>query len=239
VRIGRRVPVVLAGVVAVTLIGGVAAAVTSHPVTAKACVTSTGVLRLSTAGKCAAGQSAITLGSQGPKGDTGARGPRGATGPRGVTGPQGPTGPAGTAQRVNFSQVTPEVSISHALATAGPVTLLASCSGAAGPPVTTSLVLSVTGATVPVTYTATNVSSNLGASPVVTTTLAHGSAAALASAALPVDTATSADTGLQSDIVTIVVNAADGKQITGTLDVELTTAGTAPACTVNGTIAAA
>jgi hypothetical protein len=236
VRIGRRVPLVLAGAIAVTLVGGVAFAVTSHTASAKACVTSTGALRLSVADKCASGQIPIVLGSQGPKGAPGARGPKGATG---ATGRQGATGPAGTASRVNFSQVTPEVGVSHALATAGPVTILAACTGTVGPPVTTSLVLSVTGGTVPVSFTATDVSSDLALVPTVATTLAHGSSASLATASLPADSTASGTTGTRSDVVTIVVNAGNGKQITGTLDVELTTAGTAPACTVNGTIAAA
>jgi hypothetical protein len=229
---------VLAGAIAVTLIGGVAAAVTSNPTTAKACVTSGGALRLSTSGKCAAGQTSITLGAKGPQGATGARGPKGATGARG---PQGATGPAGTAQRINFSQVTPEVSVTHALATAGPVTVSASCSGTTPPGNTTSLALSVNGGTVPVTFTATDVSSDLAVAPTVTTTLVQGSAGSLASAALPTMTTTAAGvgSGTRSDVVTLIVNAANGKQVTGTLDVELNTSGSVPACTVNGTIAAA
>jgi hypothetical protein len=239
VRIGRRVPMVLAGALAVTLVGGVAAAVTAHPSSAKACVTSAGALRLSIGGKCASGQTAIKLGSQGPAGAPGARGPKGATG---APGPQGDVGPAGTAQRINFSQVSPEATtVSHALATAGSVTLLASCNGTTVSPAATSLVLSVTGGTVPVTFSASVVSSDNVTTPAtVAVVVDHGSTASLGSAALPAEAiAASVTPDTRSDVVTIVVNAGNGKEITGTLDVELSTVTDSPACTIGGTIAAA
>lgn len=228
-RIGRRVPVVLASAIAVILVGGVAAAVTSHPATAKACVTSHGALRLKVGGTCATGQTEITLGSQGPNGATGARGPRGVTGARGR---KGDTGPAGTAQRINFNQVTPEATtVTHALATAGPVTLIASCQGTAL--TTTSLVLSLTGGTDPLSFTATDVSSDNGA--VVVVAVEHGTTVSLGTTALPTDTTVDS----RSDVVTIVVSAASGKEVTGTLDVELSVAADTSACTVNGTLASA
>ncbi len=230
-RVGRRVPLVLASAIALALalVGGVAVAVTSHSPGAKACVTSSGVLRLRVGGKCASGQTAVALGAQGPQGVAGARGARGAVGPRG---PKGNTGPAGTAQRVNFSQVTPEASsVSHALATAGPVTLLASCQGTALS--TTSLVLSVNGGTDPLSFTANGVSRDNGAGPVVA--VDHGTTVSLQTTALP--TITTPDS--LSDVITIVIGATSGAEVTGTLDVELSTAADTPVCTVDGTLAAA
>jgi len=231
VHVGRRVPVVLASAVALTLVGGVAVAVTSHTPGAKACVTSSGVLRLRVGGKCASGQTAVTLGAQGPQGVAGARGARGPVGPQG---PKGDTGPAGTARRVNFSQTTPEASsVTHALATSGPATLIASCQGTAG--TTTSLVLSLNGGTDPLTYTASVVSSSVddGTTPALVV-LDHGASGSLTATSLPTLTTSTA----VSDVITIVIAANSGEEITGTLDVELSTADS-PACSVNGTLAAA
>jgi hypothetical protein len=244
VRIGRRVPVVVASALVVVLVGGVAAAVTSRPSTAKACVTSGGALRLSTGGKCASGQTAITLGSQGPKGATGATGARGAKGATGATGPAGPagaTGPAGTAQRINFSQVTTEATtVLHALATSGPVTLLASCNAEAAvvsppSPATDSLTLSVTGGTQAISFTASDVSSDATATPVVQSAVVTGSTISLGSANVVTDTTPDART----DVITVVISAQDGKQITGTLTASVNMVAGGPACTVNGTLASA
>jgi hypothetical protein len=231
VHIGRRVPVVVATALAVTLVGGVAYAVASHPTTAKACVTSGGALRLSTAGKCASGQQPITLGSQGPKGDTGATGPRGAKGATGAQGPQGDVGPAGDASRVNFTQTLPETSATHALATAGPVTLIAACNGTAG--ATTSLTLTVTGGTDVLSFTASDVASDNGVT--LPATITSGATVSLGSAALPVISTTDS----RSDVVSIVVSSASGSEVSGTLAVTTSTSASAPACTVNGTLAAA
>jgi hypothetical protein len=234
VRAGRRVPVVLAGVLAITLVGGVAAAVTGHSATAKACVASNGGLRLPAAnGKCASGQSAITLDSQGPTGATGRRGLKGATG---SPGPKGDTGPAGTAKRINFTQATTESAgptpplVTHYLGTAGPVSLIASCLGTATAPM---LVLSVAGGTETLSYTATETSIDTGGSPVVAEV--HDSTAALATKAFDTETTS----GNRSDLITIVIAAQDGTQIIGTLDAELNTAADTPACTVGGTLSAA
>jgi hypothetical protein len=241
VRIGRRVPVVLASALVVTLVGGVAAAVTSRPATAKACVTSGGALRLSTGGKCGSGQTAITLGSQGPRGATGARGAKGATGAAGAPGAPGATGPAGTAQRVNFSQVTTEATtVLHALATAGPVTLSASCNAEAAvvsppSPATDSLTLSVTGSTQPLTFTASDVSTDSTSTPVVQSAVVSGSTVSLGSATVVTDTTPDART----DVITVVISAANGKQITGTLTAQVNMVVGGPACTVNGTLASA
>jgi hypothetical protein len=211
-----------------TLAGGVAAAVTTSSPSAKACVTSHGTLRLKVGGACMSGQTEISLGARGPKGARGAQGPRGA---RGLQGPKGDQGPAGTAQRINFSQTTPELSsVSHALATAGPATLLASCQGTAS--TTTSLVLTVNGGTDPLSFTATGVSSDNGT--VQPVTLDHGTTGSLTTTPLPTITTTDS----LSDVITIVIGADTGEQITGTLDVELSTADS-PACSVNGTLAAA
>jgi hypothetical protein len=210
VRIGRRVPVVLAGAMVATC-----------------------ALRLSTAGKCAKGQTAIKLGATGPKG---------ARGPAGAKGAPGATGPAGTAQRINFSQVTPEAtSVTHALATAGPITLLASCNGTTTSPAATSLVLSMTGGTVPLTFSASVISSDNVTSPAtVAEVVDHGSTVSLGSVSLPAEAiAASVTPDTRSDIVTVVVNAGNGKEITGTLDVELSTATGSPACSIGGTLAAA
>jgi hypothetical protein len=231
VQVGRRVPVVMASVIAVTLVGGVAAATAaSHPTSAKACVTSGGALRLSSGGACASGQTAITLGSKGPKGNAGPTGPKGATGP---AGPPGETGPAGTAQRINLSQITPEAStVTHALATASPVTLIASCQATS--PTVTTLVLSVTGGTQPLDYTATEVASDNSATPPVVT-LDHGTTVALQTKAF----STQATSDNFNDLVTVVVAAGNGKQITGTFDTEIIAAPGTPSCTVHGTIASA
>ncbi|HTW20583.1 MAG TPA: hypothetical protein VME70_10275 [Mycobacteriales bacterium] len=222
-RIGGRVPVVLAAAAALTLIGGVAgAAVASHSSSAKACVTSSGALRLRSGGKCATGEKAITLDSRGP---AGARGPRG---------PRGPAGADGDAVRIDFSQTDPEAStVTHALATSGPATLIASCQGTAA--TTTSLVLTLNGGTDPLSYTASVVSSPVddGTTPAAAV-LDQGSSASLTTTSLPTLTTTSS----VSDIVTIVIAAQSGEQITGTLDVELSTADS-PACAVNGTLASA
>lgn len=231
-HIGRRVPVVAATALAVTLVGGVAFAVAGHSSTAKACVTSGGALRLSTAGKCASGQHPITLGSQGPKGDRGVAGPRGPKGETGARGPMGDTGPAGSASRINFSQTLPEVSATHALATAGPVTLIAACSGTATP--STSLVLSVTGGTDVLNFTASDVSSDNGASP-ATAAIESGATVSLGTTALPAITTTDSRT----DVVSIVVSSASGSEVTGTLTVTVSTSASAPACTVSGTLSAA
>lgn len=237
-RIGRRVPVVLASALAVTLVGGVAAAVTSHPSSAKACVTSGGSLRLMSGGKCASGQSAITLNAKGPKGDPGPTGPKGATGP---AGPKGATGPAGTATRVNFSQTTPEATtITHALTTSGPVTLIASCQATS--PTVTTLVLSVTGATHSLNFTATEASVDNAIQP-PSETLTTGSTASLVTKAFSTVTATTNANPLlddnKADLITLVVSADNGMQVTGTLATQVNSSAGVPACTVNGTLASA
>jgi hypothetical protein len=235
VRIGRRIPVMLAGALALTLVGGVAAAVTAAgPATAKACVTSSGALRLSVGGKCASGQTAITLGARGPKGAPGK------TGPRGPRGPQGPAGaPAsGGATRVNLSQFlidTGTTPPTHYLGTAGPVSLVATCAGTTAAP---SLTLTLSAATESLTYTATDVQSNNGAA--ATVALSHGSAVSLGSVSLPADVANALITNdTLSDVITIVVGAQDGTQVTSTLDVEVNATPGDTACSVNGTLAAA
>jgi hypothetical protein len=236
VRIGRRVPMVLAGAITVTLLGGVAAAVTSHPTTAKACVTPGGRLRLYSNGSCTSGQTPITLGAKGPKGDPGPTGPKGATGP---AGPKGATGPAGTATRVNFSQLTPEAStITHALTTSGPVSLIASCQATSA--TVTTLVLSVTGATQALSYTATEASVNNGTQPPAMT-LTSGSTVSLQTKAFSTLTADNSTLPAQNkaDLITLVISAAKGMQITGTLATQVNTTTGVPACVVNGTISAA
>jgi hypothetical protein len=221
VRIGRRVPVVIAGAIAVTLVGGVAAAVTaSHSSTAKACVTSGGALRLSTGGKCASGQTAITLGAQGP------RGPRGATGPAG-----------GGATPINLSQFlidTGTTPATHYLGSAGPVSLIATCAGTTAQP---TLLLTVSAGVQSFTFTDTDVASNDVAAPTVL--LSHGGAASLASSALPVDTTDGTTNDTESDVITLVVATQNGSQVTGTLDVEINATPGDTACSVNGTLAAA
>jgi hypothetical protein len=227
VRIGRRVPVVLATALAITTVGGVAAAVANHPTAAKACVSSKGRLQLANAkGKCATGSSAITLGATGP---AGARGP---------AGPKGNPGPAEN-QRINFSQTTVEAAaVTHFLTTAGGVSLIASCQGTAATP---SLVLSLTGLTVPLSYTATEVSNSTLAT---VTTLTHGATVAeQAAGATPAtvtkvfDTETTARAS--SDLITLAVAVPDGTEVTATLDAEVNTVPGGPACTVGGTVAAA
>jgi hypothetical protein len=230
----------LASALALTMVGGVAAAVAGQSATAKACVASNGGLRLTGSnGKCAKGLSSIKLGAQGPQGATGARGAQGPAGPKGATGAsgqRGPVGPAGSAIRVNFTQSTLEAAtVSHYIGTAGPVTFLASCQGTAN----TKLVLSLTGLAQTVSYTETNTSNATGAT---VTTLSHGTVLSEQSpgsvASTPFDTETTSGSP-SSDIATIVVAAPDGTQVTGTFDVELNIPGTSPACSVGGTIASA
>jgi hypothetical protein len=234
VRIGRRIPVMLAGAIAITLIGGVAAAVTASPTTAKACVTSGGALRLSVGGKCASGQTAITLGQRGPKGSAGKTGKTGARGPQGDPGTPGSDGGA---TRINLSQFVIDTGATpptHYLGTAGPVSLVATCAGTTAAP---SLTLTLSAATESLTYTATDVKSNDGATPTVA--LYHGSAISLASASLPADVADGTPDDTMSDVITIVVGAQDGTQVTSTVDVEVNATPGDTACSVNGTIAAA
>jgi hypothetical protein len=235
VHVGRRIPVVLAGVLAVTLVGGVAAAVTSHPTTAKACVTSGGRLRLISGGGCGKGQTPIILGARGPKGDPGPAGAKGATGPAGA---KGATGPAGTATRVNFSQLTPEATtVTHALTTSGPVSLIASCQATSA--TVTTLVLSVTGATKALTYTASEDSLTNSVQP-PTVTLTAGSTVALQTKAFSTVAVDSTVPQNKSDLVTIVISASNGAQVTGTFATQINSpAPGVPACVVNGTIAAA
>lgn len=96
-------------VVAATAVALTTAAVSSAataPVTAKACLSSSGYLRLTgSGGTCPSGTTAITLNQQGP---TGPAGPAGPIGPRGATGATGPQGPAGLSPRslvLDFSNV--------------------------------------------------------------------------------------------------------------------------------------
>jgi pilus assembly protein FimV len=248
VRIGRRVPVVLATALATTTVGGVAAAVADHPSAAKACVSSKGTLALAnTKGKCASGTSAITLGAtspagaQGPQGPAGPKGATGAAGAPGAAGADGAQGPAGPAEnmRVNFSQTGVEAAaITHYLFTAGGVSVIASCQGTAGTP---KLVLSLTGLTVPVSYTATKVSNASGSA---VTTLTHGnSVAEQAAGATPTTVTPVFDTETtstaSSDLITLAAAAPDGTQVTATLDAEVNSVTGGPACTVGGTVAAA
>jgi hypothetical protein len=239
VRIGRRVPVVLATALAITTVGGVAAAVANHPTAAKACVSSKGQLQLPNAkGKCATGSAKITLGATGP---AGARGPKGASGAPGTAGAQGPKGDPGPAenQRINFSQTTTEAAaVTHFLSTAGGVSLIASCQGIAATP---SLVLSLTGLTVPLSYTATEVSNSTLAT---VTTLTHGATVAEQSAGTTPATVTKVfDTETtstaSSDLITLAVAVPDGTEVTATLDAEVNTVAGGPACTVGGTVASA
>ncbi|HEX3825252.1 MAG TPA: hypothetical protein VHV79_12375 [Mycobacteriales bacterium] len=232
----------LASALVLTSVGGVAAAVAGQSSTAKACVASNGGLRLTGSnGKCAKGQSSIKLGAQGRQGATGARGPRGPAGPEGATGQRGAVGPAGSAIRVNFTQNNVEATtVTHYIGTAGPVTFIASCQGTGSPPTSppTKLLLSLTGLAQTVTYTETNTSNATGST---VTTLTHGTALSEQSPGAAASTVfdTESTTTSSSDIVTIVAAAPDGTQVTATFDVELTTSGSAPACIVGGTIAAA
>jgi hypothetical protein len=235
VRIGRRVPVVAAAAIAVTLVGGVAAAVTATQAsTAKACVTSGGALRLSTGGKCASGQTAITLGAQGPRGLRGAPGPKGA---RGAKGPKGDQGPAGSATPINLSQFlidTGTTPATHYLGSAGPVSLIATCAGTTSQP---TLLLTVGAGTQSFSFTDTDVASNDAGPPTVL--LSHGAAGSLASAALPVDTTDGTVNDTESDVITLIVATQDGSQVTGTLDVEINATPGDTACSVNGSLSAA
>jgi hypothetical protein len=97
------------------------------------------------------------------------------------------------------------------------------------------LVLSLNGGTDPLTYTASVVSSPVddGVTP-AEAVLDHGASASLTTTALPTITTTTN----VSDVITIVIEANTGEEITGTLDVELSTADS-PACSVNGTLASA
>jgi hypothetical protein len=229
VRVRGRVPVVLATALLVTTVGGVAAAVGDHPTSAKACVAANGGLRLPTSGgKCAKGTTALTLDA---KGATGAKGARGPAGPQGAP---GATGPAGTGQRINFTQTAVEAaSVTHYLGSAGPVSLIASCQGVAA--TSAELVLELTGGTEALSYTGTDVGLDPNtATGIGTTTVIHGSTTALAT---PTTIATDTSTDASSDVVTLVVAAADGTQVTATLDIELDGT-TAPACTVGGTMVA-
>jgi hypothetical protein len=241
--------VILASALAITMTGGVAAAVTGQSSGAKACVAKGGGLRIAAAnGKCAKGQSKITLGATGP---AGARGPKGATGAKGATGDTGAqgvpgdTGPAGSGKRVNFTQNNVEAtSVSHFLGQAGPISFNASCQGTGTPPTSppTKLVLSVTGGTQTLSYTASSVSNATGAT---VASLTHGVGLAVSTPGATASQMTPAfdsesTTTSGSAIVTIVVEAEDGTQVTGTFDVEISTAGgDTPACIVGGTIAAA
>jgi hypothetical protein len=232
VRIGRRIPVVLAGAIAVTLVGGVAAAVTTtHFTGAKACVTSGGALRLSVGGKCATGQTAVTLGAQGATGATGARGPKGATGARG---PAGATGPAGSATRINLSQFLVDTPSTHYLGSAGPVSLIATCGGTTLIP---SLTITFVGGTQSLSYTDTDIASNEGGAPAVV--LSHGTVASLATGTLPADVTDGTVDATRSDVITLIVTAQNGTAVTATLDVEVNATAGDTACTVNGTLAAA
>jgi hypothetical protein len=223
VRIGRRIPVVLAGAIAVTLVGGVAAAVTTtHFTGAKACVTSGGALRLSVGGKCATGQTAVTLGAQGAKGATGARGPAGAT------------GPAGSATRINLSQFLVDTPSTHYLGSAGPVSLIATCGGTTLIP---SLTITFVGGTQSLSYTDTDIASNEGGAPAVV--LSHGTVASLATGTLPADVTDGTVDATRSDVITLIVTAQNGAAVTATLDVEVNATAGDTACTVNGTLAAA
>jgi hypothetical protein len=232
VRFGRRIPVVLAGAIAVTLVGGVAAAVTTtHFTGAKACVTSGGALRLSVGGKCATGQTAVTLGAQGATGATGARGPKGATGARG---PAGATGPAGSATRINLSQFLVDTPSTHYLGSAGPVSLIATCGGTTLIP---SLTITFVGGTQSLSYTDTDIASNEGGAPDVV--LSHGTVASLATGTLPADVTDGTVDATRSDVITLIVTAQNGAAVTATLDVEVNATAGDTACTVNGTLAAA
>jgi hypothetical protein len=257
VRIGRRVPVVLATALAITTVGGVAAAVADHPSSAKACVSSKGALVLSNAnGKCASGTSAVTIGATGPAGARGPQGLQGVPGPKGATGsagtpgadgaagPAGPKGDPGSAIGVNFNQTTVESAgptppaVTHLVAAAGPVNLIAGCQGTATTP---SLVLSMTGLADGLTYTATEVSNASGS---MVTTLAHGAAVgeqtsgATAGQITKVFDTESTSTS-SSDVITLVIQASDGTQVTGILDAEVsssTSSPQGPACTLSGTL---
>jgi hypothetical protein len=233
--IGRRIPVVVASTLAVMLVGGVAAAVTSHPTSAKACVTPGGRLRLLTGGGCGKGQTPITLGAKGPKGDPGPPGPKGATGP---PGPKGATGPAGTATRVDFSQLTPEATtITHALTTSGPVSLFAACQATS--PTVTTLVLSVTGATQSLTYSASEDSLTNGTQPPALT-LTSGSTVSLQTKPFSTVAVDSTVPQNKSDLITVVISASKGAQVTGTFATQVNSPSPGvPACVVNGTVAAA
>jgi hypothetical protein len=82
---GRRLPAVLAFLIGLCLMGGVAAGVAKSPPSFKACATSKGVLELATTkGKCARGSTAVRLDAVGPRGSQGPKGPKGDTGPTGV-----------------------------------------------------------------------------------------------------------------------------------------------------------
>jgi hypothetical protein len=81
------------------------------------------------------------------------------------------------------------------------------------------------------------VQSNDGAAP--TTTLGHGSAVSLGSVSLPADVTDGTTNDTLSDVLTIVVGAQDGTQVTSTLDVEVNATPGDTACSVNGTLAAA
>jgi collagen type I alpha len=234
VRIGRRVPVVLASALVVTLIGGVAAAVTSSAPTAKACVTSGGALRLSVGGKCANGQTAVTLGATGPKGATGATGARGPKGATGARGPKGDTGAAGSATRVDLNQFLVDTPSTHYLGSAGPVSLIATCGGTTAIP---SVILTFVGGTQSLSYTDTDVASNEGGAAAVT--LAHGTVASLGTGTLPADVTDGTTNATRSDVITLIVTAQDGTPVTATLDVEVNATPGDTACAVNGTLAAA
>ncbi|HEX7739084.1 MAG TPA: collagen-like protein [Marmoricola sp.] len=72
----------------------VSAAATTAP-TFTACTTTAHVLTLIKNGKCASGQTKVTLDAKGPVGATGAKGLAGPKGPVGATGAKGATGPKG------------------------------------------------------------------------------------------------------------------------------------------------
>jgi len=198
---------VVAGVVALTIVGGIAVAQTTGGTGAKACLGGGGLLRLTKAnGKCATGETVTRLDA-----------------------------PASSATRINFSQATPEASsVSHYLATSGPVSLLASCQGTAGS--TTTLVLSITGGAAVVGYTASESVSDTvsGVTGPASVTVVHGATAALQTKSFDTETTT----GNRSDLITLEASGPDGSQITGTIDAELTT-GSGPACSVGGSLVAA